>query len=1020
HIQGKSIEAEATNFKITDKNKGLLELIAKDDIDIHSAKETTTSTHKSKKKGLSFGISKNSITVAKEKKSNSYKKVTTQKKSEIKSANVYLKSGKDTNLVATDLSARTLIHDTGGNFNVVNGKNTLESSNSKSTKKFGANFKFNSHESTLFVGYNENGKKDVVKTEEVVQSNIHVKNLISKANDVNIIGSNLTAQNGKIDVKHFNIIDAHQKTTIDRYQTKTQAGLEVGVRQHLSDAIDRVKNIKNSKSGSGVVANSLRAYETVNSFSSHPIDAGVNAVYRKDKKHSNTVASKSVASDVKFKKLSLKSDTTLVQGSNFSSDDLALKTKEFIVKAGKSTMHTKTDGSKVDGSLGLYGTKLGRLGVSKSLLKSDAESTNYTNAHVKVNNFQANIDKTEIEGGNIDAQVLEGSMGDLSIKNAKNSLKVSQNAKGGYVSGGVNGIGGFSAHKSKSSVDKVWVDQVSGINAEKSLNELDGTYISNVDKNGKVLPNLHFHTNELILKDHKYKQTSKSNSIGFGTNSIDRSKGSTNQTETIKATITDGEIDSKNTIGSLNRDIDKMRETSKKSHKNSTMHLSKQDIALIKDPSKEIQRVKGNLKDVGLAAHVEILKNLPSASKVGDGKGDMIDKTVGKALDKLNGYTLGLSPAAETDGGVVKQIATQFFGDNRLMITAHSKEKLLKMGISPRDIKKVDLVLTKDGVKRAQDVKNKNDIKDRLPSLWITDPDKKVVIGKRGSVAGNKALEPYKIYVDENKLKEAHINHIFTNGMFNSPTTAVYNQQTQQGNVDGMLNYNQQSGIVGDLLESGQDHIAANFTKGALPTGGSRQTAELIKNMNKITKADMTITAHSQGTLMSQNGLYLAKDILKDTLKENKDSRLEVSFNGAPVNHKRTEELVTDIYGGEENFQAHNIKKISDVSRTHVAPEDAVGTVLGFQSAGINNSEKLGNNIKKATMAVPDLFGYGDPSPHSYYPCVMGCGEDRHTPNKGFYYDPVTKSDRSLIEWYKENIPQRDITLLPKEMLGMN
>jgi len=66
--------------------------------------------------------------------------------------------------------------------------------------------------------------------------------------------------------------------------------------------------------------------------------------------------------------------------------------------------------------------------------------------------------------------------------------------------------------------------------------------------------------------------------------------------------------------------------------------------------------------------------------------------------------------------------------------------------------------------------------------------------------SGNPALEAYKIRISADDIKKSGINHLFTNGMLNDHDTAVYNQQTQQGFADGILNYNQQHGIVGDLL----------------------------------------------------------------------------------------------------------------------------------------------------------------------------------------------------------------------------
>ncbi len=42
--------------------------------------------------------------------------------------------------------------------------------------------------------------------------------------------------------------------------------------------------------------------------------------------------------------------------------------------------------------------------------------------------------------------------------------------------------------------------------------------------------------------------------------------------------------------------------------------------------------------------------------------------------------------------------------------------------------------------------------------------------------------------------------------------------------------------------------------------------------------------------------------------------------------------------------------------------QDAVGSFLGWQSAGVNNSEKLGANMWSSFISIPMLFGVGGDS----------------------------------------------------------
>ena len=128
--------------------------------------------------------------------------------------------------------------------------------------------------------------------------------------------------------------------------------------------------------------------------------------------------------------------------------------------------------------------------------------------------------------------------------------------------------------------------------------------------------------------------------------------------------------------------------------------------------------------------------------------------------------------------------------------------------------------------------------------------------------------------------------------------------------------------------------------------------------------------------------------------------------------------MVTSIYGGEQAIKDRTKNQIiSDVFRSHVAPQDFVGTVLGGQSAGVNNSENLGANIIGGIIGAPLLFGLGGASPHSYYPCIIGCGDERSTPKKDFYYNPsaVDGTNQSpLTDDYTNRLPHVNQGLLPQ------
>lgn len=66
-------------------------------------------------------------------------------------------------------------------------------------------------------------------------------------------------------------------------------------------------------------------------------------------------------------------------------------------------------------------------------------------------------------------------------------------------------------------------------------------------------------------------------------------------------------------------------------------------------------------------------------------------------------------------------------------------------------------------------------------------------------------------------------------------------------------------------------------------------------------------------------------------------------------------------------------------------------------------------------LAAPRLFGIGGDSSHSYYPCVIGCGNNNITPKLDYYDDPKANDRQSpLTQYYTEQLPHVDQSLLPQ------
>lgn len=511
---------------------------------------------------------------------------------------------------------------------------------------------------------------------------------------------------------------------------------------------------------------------------------------------------------------------------------------------------------------------------------------------------------------------------------------------------------------------------------------------------------------------------------------------SSNKEQINYATIGEGTITTNSDIKDVNRDVNKSQVITKDESKNIDIYLSNTSINKALDPNQTIAKWTQDAKDLGLNVRNEIIQNLPSSTKLDkDGNGNIFDKTIGKALDATTDYGLGIIPTVGNASGYVTQIATQLFGDNRTGIVVENKDVLLKAGILEGDIKTETLVKTKDGIKKAQDVKDTDVVLDTV-TVYRTDPDKTIIISEnKQAIEKEQGLSNYnnmKIYLTKDDIEKSGIKHLFTNGMFNPFDTATYNQQTQQGKADSVLNYNQTHGLSGDLLESAQDAIVVMGTKfmnffrassvnpylAYLGTGGAKQTANLIEQMSDIKNGDLTVGGHSQGTLMTQLGLQQKQEYLTEILKNNPNSKLLVGYAGSPVNHYIAEKLLTDIYGGEAGIEKHfgkDVTEISNVFRSQVNPQDFVGSFLGGQSAGVNNSEKLGKNMWSSFISLPMLFDVGGDSSYSYYPCVIGCSNNNTTPAINYYFNKNDEKGRGATEltnYYSTQLPHVNQNLL--------
>lgn len=259
----------------------------------------------------------------------------------------------------------------------------------------------------------------------------------------------------------------------------------------------------------------------------------------------------------------------------------------------------------------------------------------------------------------------------------------------------------------------------------------------------------------------------------------------------------------------------------------------------------------------------------------------------------------------------------------------------------------------------------------------------------------------------------------------NDTKDSFENSKEQTGNASVVfINYNQTHGIVGDLMESGQDKFFVNtLGQSYLLTGSARQTADYLVNLAQATNGNLIVDAHSQGTLLTYAAMLNAKSELQNILKDKKDTTLKVGFYGSPINSEDSSSLVKDLYTGS-NVKEKDLNILENYFRSSVNPGDPVGSIsilLGGNGAGINSSSKSEGESFYVWFerGAKTMFNGKNPedlknsSPHSGYVCVIGCGDSMVTPDKDRFIN-INGESKPLSEFYDERNLNKDFTKYPQ------
>ncbi len=294
-VDGKNVNLVATDLET---NSGGIKLSATENVNIVSGMEARSEEHIREKSGLSLGYSSGRVTFAEETTDSTQTTSYTNKASTIKTNTLLIESGQDTNVIASDITSGVMRVDAARDFNVLSDKDITLNNEEHSKKEIGVEFTLTSKESSVFAGYWEDKNTQSSTENQIASSNIAVGTLDVNSQSTNVTGSNIAGEDITINSENIRILSDKTNSNTDAYTKSIKAGVEVGVRQNLSTAVDAIVEVGDAQSASAVVARSLQAYDAVQSFAEQPVKAGVTALYEESSTDSHSANSQVVSSSV--------------------------------------------------------------------------------------------------------------------------------------------------------------------------------------------------------------------------------------------------------------------------------------------------------------------------------------------------------------------------------------------------------------------------------------------------------------------------------------------------------------------------------------------------------------------------------------------------------------------------------------------------------------------------------------------------------------------------------------------------
>ncbi len=1011
---GKDLTIVASNVSAGDA----IGLAAIQNVNVLSDEEQKTKQYYSKKSGLGLGLNDGMLTVSEEKQTQDAKADITQKSAILSANTVVVEAGQDVTSIGSNIVASTIDVNAQRDVNILSATESASHQHKESIVKAGIGVTLNMNEASIFAGViTKSDKLGEGQTQEVSTQLLGDNIIVHSGNNTNVLASNVFANN---DVsihadKNINILSEDATAYKNQVHEELKAGIKVGVEQHVTNAAKQLSSNAQSLSKSDNAVNAasmvLRSIDLVSNTLSHSISVGFDAIAEMSKSETSAQSTSAQSSTIAAGHdvtLDAGKEVTVAGSDVIAGNKISMNAESITLKS--SAQNTSFSLSDKSGSfkVTLFGTREGQVDASYAQAKNQSNDTTQRDAYVSGNDVIINTSgDTTLKGAHVSGNTVTANVGgNLNLI----SIQDTGSSKGDSNSIAISTGGSVNVGAGKSSRSKAWVEEQTGIIATKQADitvagntDLKGAIIATIDRNGNDVNSVHLTTGTLSARDIADYDKSTSMSIGLGnitaaqfqTNSKDTTGGTleagygySDKEQINRATIGGGTIaltSQESVSGTLNRDIAKAQEITEDESKNYDIYASENSINSVLNPTQTAEKWKQAAKDIGLSVRKEITENLPGSNDNG------LAGVVGGGLDAISG--LGILPSQRNGGGYVTQIAIQLFGDNRSILQSKDEAKFIALGLSKEN-------------------KDYSEIKNSDGTIsYVTNPNKTVRLTKNAEKDGN--FDDMKLYIDETKAIALGLDKLFTNGIMNSVAEALQNQREQQGNPSiALLNYNQTHGIVGDLIEVGQDKLAVTTNMTQLATGGARQSGEIKTQLTKLTNGNLNSAAHSAGTVQDYLGTKLNQDEIGSIVQNNPNAKFTTQYDGSPVSSDAAGEFFREIYGGEQRLKdQHGSKDIENIFKSSVNPGDLVA-MLGGNSAGINNRNDFWKNLGyDLTRGLPTLFNGGleanldnpdQTSSHSGYKCVIGCGESGITPSdKRYYFDPATNSELTLDSFYR-------------------